>query len=77
MLDLNMPIMNGYEACKQIQQIYEDYNKTQIGNKDSLYRINSMMCINKSDLELSSQIDRTRFIERKPILIACSAFITS
>ena len=22
-LDLNMPIMDGYEACKQINQIYE------------------------------------------------------
>ena len=46
MLDLNMPIMNGYEACKQILQIYQDYNQTQIRNKESLYRINSMMCIN-------------------------------
>lgn len=25
-LDLNMPILNGYEACKQIIEIYKDYN---------------------------------------------------
>lgn len=25
-LDLNMPIMDGFEACKQIIQIYKEYN---------------------------------------------------
>ena len=26
-MDLNMPIMDGYEACKQIIQLYKEYNK--------------------------------------------------
>lgn len=26
-LDLNMPIIDGYEACKQITQIYNEYNQ--------------------------------------------------
>ena len=25
-MDLNMPIMDGYEACKQIIQIYKQFN---------------------------------------------------
>ena len=28
LLDLNMPIMDGYDACKQINQIYNDFNAT-------------------------------------------------
>ena len=34
-LDLNMPIMDGFEACKQILQIYKEYNQNQIAWKDS------------------------------------------
>lgn len=26
-LDLTMPIMDGYEACKQIIQLYKEFNK--------------------------------------------------
>ena len=26
-LDLNMPIINGYEACKKIKEVYDDSNK--------------------------------------------------
>ena len=34
-MDLNMPILDGYEACKQIIQIYKDYNQRQLCLKSS------------------------------------------
>ena len=32
-LDLNMPIMDGYEACNQILQLYKQYNERQMSKK--------------------------------------------
>ena len=29
-MDLNMPIMDGHEACKQILALYKQYNEHQI-----------------------------------------------
>ena len=29
-MDLNMPIMNGFEACQKILEIYEQYNEEQL-----------------------------------------------
>ena len=34
-MDLNMPIMDGWEACKRILQIYKDFNECQICLKPS------------------------------------------
>lgn len=34
-MDLNMPIMDGYEACQKIIEIYELYNNDRLCQKDS------------------------------------------
>ena len=72
--------MNGYEACKKILQIYKDFNQTQIRKKntESQCRINSLAFANSNSLELNkNQAEQmTLFIERKPIIIASSAYIT-
>lgn len=31
-----MPIMDGYEACKRILQIYMEYNENQIGRRETM-----------------------------------------
>ena len=33
-MDLNMPIMDGREACKRILEIYKNFNEKQICQKD-------------------------------------------
>ena len=33
-MDLNMPIMDGYEASERILQIYKEYNARQITRKE-------------------------------------------
>lgn len=35
-MDLNMPIMDGFEACKQICQLYEQYNEEQFRIKEKI-----------------------------------------
>lgn len=34
-MDLNMPIMCGYDACKQIIQIYDQYNEEKLRQKQT------------------------------------------
>lgn len=64
-LDLNMPIMNGHEACKQILQIYKDYNERQIGLKGS----------EDQSEDGHSNADET-YVNRRPIIVASSAHVT-
>ena len=33
-MDLNMPIMDGFEACQKILEIYEQYNDEQLCQRD-------------------------------------------
>ena len=65
-MDLNMPIMDGHEACKQIQLIYKDFNERQIGLKD-LDSEDGLDGMGGSD---------ENYVNRRPLIIASSAHIT-
>lgn len=64
-LDLNMPIMDGHEACEKIIQIYKDYNDRQIALKDNSEE-NGDGLYNYDDM----------YVNRRPLMIASSAHIT-
>lgn len=64
-----MPIMDGYEACKQIHQVYKDYNLSHIGLK-------GQACIDLRMMKMNSESKENQtYTERKPLMIASSAQI--
>lgn len=71
-LDLNMPIMNGTEACKQILQIYKDFNDTQLALKEKCQNPDGTV-IHDSDVICN---DNQTYVNRRPLMIANSAHIT-
>ena len=96
-LDLNMPILDGYEACKQILQIYKEFNDKQIrligkqrecldneqnsseghSQHSSMLSLSDMLLINKAkNMKLQLQDFNYDYVERRPIMIASSAFIS-
>lgn len=60
-LDLNMPIADGYEAIKNINNLFDD---------------NKLMNLNASPVQkMSSNQNGGKRVEDKPIIIACTGFV--
>lgn len=72
LMDLNMPIMDGFEACKQILNIYKDFNENQMRIKSENNHRKSLR-----DLLGQTQLNEQPYVERKPLMIASTAHITN
>ena len=66
-MDLNMPIMDGYEACQNIRTIYKDFNDKVIALREKRQLINGSAEI----LPKKEQM----ILQQRHIMISISAFI--
>ena len=68
-LDLNMPIVNGYEACTQLRKLYSEDDK--IFRIKPKRRSTDQNC--KSNRSSSSLLEK----EERPFIVAVSAFVNA
>ena len=74
-LDLNMPIMDGKEACKQIIQIYKELNEQQKRKSPSKGSRSEKQVVLIGDQRINSDIAAE--IGYCPLLVASSAYMTN
>jgi CheY-like chemotaxis protein len=65
-LDLNMPIMDGYEACKRIREIYSPENLLKQGVSSK-----NLKQVKENELLLNQRHHMMKNL--RPLILACSS----